>query len=70
MRRPGHVVRHELDDVREKHSRAASEEADSKSVTVNAYVLEYRLPGDEPPEGRSASERSPRQAKQPSAADA
>lgn len=31
--RPGHVVRYELDDVRAEHSRAASEEADSKSVT-------------------------------------
>jgi hypothetical protein len=63
MRRPGHVARQELDDVRAGHSRTASEEADSKSVTVNAYVLDYRLPGDEPPKGRPPSGRSPRQAR-------
>jgi hypothetical protein len=61
MRRPGHVARHELDDVRGEHSRTASEEADSKSVIVNAYVLDCRLPGDEPPEGTTASGCSPRQ---------
>jgi hypothetical protein len=70
MRRPGHVTRHDLDDVRAEHSRTAGEEADSKSVTVNACLLDCRLPGDEPPEGRPASGRSPRQAKQPSTADA
>jgi hypothetical protein len=70
MRRLGHVARHEPDDVRAEHCRTAGEEADSKCVTVNACLLDCRLPGDEPSEGRPASGRSPRQAKQPSAADA
>ena len=67
--RPGHVARHELDDVSAEQARAASEEAESRSVTLNAYVLDCRLPGDEPPEVRPTSGRSPRQRKGPSAAD-
>lgn len=68
--RPGHVARHELDDVKTEQTGAASEEAGSKSVTVNAYVLDCRLPGDEPLEVRPASSPSPRRRKNPSAADA
>lgn len=46
--RTGHVARHELDDVRAEHTGAASDEAERKSVTVNAYILDCRLHRDPP----------------------